>query len=53
MEYHKTKDILYAMKFLGHKGIENMLVYTQLVNLGEDEYISKLSKQRCGAEGRT
>ncbi|MEM2419860.1 MAG: site-specific integrase, partial [Candidatus Bathyarchaeia archaeon] len=32
MEYHKTKDILYVMKVLGHKRIQNTLIYTQLVN---------------------
>jgi integrase len=42
MEYHKTKDILYVMKVLGHKRIQNTLIYTQLVNFqGEDEYICK------------
>ena len=31
MEYHRTKDILYVMKLLGHKSINNTLIYTQLV----------------------
>ncbi|MGD0977760.1 MAG: methyltransferase domain-containing protein [Candidatus Bathyarchaeia archaeon] len=31
MEYHRTKDILYVMKLLGHKNIANTLIYTQLV----------------------
>ncbi len=44
MEYHKTKDILYVMKVLGHKSIKNTLRYTQLVNPGEDEYVSKVAK---------
>ncbi len=44
MEYHKTKDILYVMKILGHKRIQNTLIYTQLVNFqGEDEYICKIA----------
>jgi integrase len=38
MEYHKTKDILYVMKLLGHKNIKNTLRYTQLVNFDSDEY---------------
>jgi integrase len=38
MEYHKTKDILHVMKVLGHKNINNTLVYTQLVDFGDDEY---------------
>ncbi|MEM3719709.1 MAG: tyrosine-type recombinase/integrase, partial [Candidatus Bathyarchaeia archaeon] len=27
MEYHKTKDILYVKKLLGHKKIENTEIY--------------------------
>ena len=30
MEYHRTKDILYVMKMLGHKGLQNTLVYIDL-----------------------
>ena len=43
MEYHKTKDILYVMKILGHRSISNTLVYTQLVAFNDDEYISKVA----------
>jgi len=35
MEYHQTKDILLVMKRLGHKRIENTLLYTQLISLKE------------------
>jgi integrase len=38
-EYHKTKDSLYVMKLLGHKNIENTLVYTQLMEFRDDEFI--------------
>ena len=44
MEYAKTKDIFYVMKLLGHKNIKNTLVYTQLVNFKEDEFIFKVAK---------
>jgi len=27
MEYHKTKDILYVKQLLGHKNIQNTLMY--------------------------
>jgi integrase len=37
MEYHRTKDILYVMKLLGHKSIANTLIYTQLVEFEEDD----------------
>ena len=30
MLYHETKDILYVMKFLGHKSIKNTLIYIDL-----------------------
>jgi hypothetical protein len=40
MEYHRTKDILYVMRLLGHKNIANTLIYTQLVEFESDEYCS-------------
>ncbi len=43
MEYHRTKDILYVMKLLGHKSISNTLVYTQLVEFEGDEYCSAIA----------
>jgi integrase len=44
MEYHKTKDILHVKYMLGHKRIENTLVYTHLVNFATDEYTCKVAK---------
>lgn len=44
MEYHKTKDILHVMRMLGHKRIENTLIYTQLINFESDEYACKVAK---------
>jgi integrase len=45
MEYHRTKDILYVMKLLGHRNIKNTLMYTQLVQNDEsEEYISKIAR---------
>jgi integrase len=43
MEYHRTKDILYVMKLLGHKNIANTLIYTQLVEFEGDEYCSAVA----------
>ena len=43
MEYHRTKDILYVMKLLGHKSISNTLVYTQLMESEGDEYHSAVA----------
>ncbi len=44
MEYHYTKDILHVKEFLGHKEIDNTLVYIQLdkslfQNLPDDSFI--------------
>jgi integrase len=44
MEYHKTKDILHVMQLLGHKNIKNTLIYTQLINFQDDDYICKTAK---------
>jgi integrase len=43
-EYAKTKDILRVMKMLGHKSIQNTLLYTQLVNFENDDYYSATAK---------
>jgi site-specific recombinase XerD len=40
MEYQRTKDILYVMRMLGHKSIQNTLVYTQMVQFKKEEYAS-------------
>jgi len=42
--YHKTKDILYVKEQLGHKRIENTLVYTHLVSFEGDEYHSAVAR---------
>jgi integrase len=40
-EYHKTKDILHVMRLLGHKSINNTLIYTHLIDFEQsDEYTS-------------
>jgi integrase len=44
MEYAKTKDILYVMHLLGHKSIQNTLIYTQLVNFENNEYHSAVAE---------
>jgi len=44
MEYHKTKDILYVQKLLGHKNINNTLIYTHLVNWENDDWVCKVAK---------
>jgi len=42
MEYHKTKDIPHVKEALGHKSINNTLIYTQLVSFEEDEFTARV-----------
>lgn len=37
MEYIKTTDILHVMRLLGHKNVNNTLIYTHLVDLERDD----------------
>ncbi len=43
-EYTRTKDILHVMQVLGHKRIQNTLIYTQLTNFKDDGYVTKAAK---------
>jgi integrase/ribosomal protein S27AE len=43
MEYHKTRDILHVMQILGHRNIQNTLIYTQLVDFKDDEYAARVA----------
>jgi integrase len=42
--YSKTRDILLTMKQMGHKQIKTTLIYTQLLNLNDDEWTCKTAK---------
>ena len=44
MEYHKTKDILHVMTLLGHRNVQNTMLYTQLVNFESNDYHSSTAK---------
>jgi len=43
MEYHKTRDILHVMQMLGHRNIKNTLIYTQLVDFHDDEFVARVA----------
>jgi integrase len=43
-EYYRTKDILHVKQILGHKRIENTLIYTHLVHFESDDYLCKTAK---------
>jgi len=53
MEYHRTKDIIHVQQILGHKNIQNTMVYITLSRelfKGQQEYISKVAsnaKETC------
>src|SRR3989442_1905145 len=43
--YHRTKDLLFTQRVLGHRSLNSTLRYTQLVNWeNEDEFICKTAK---------
>jgi len=44
MLYHKTRNILYVQQQLGHRCIENTMIYTQLITFESDEYNTALAK---------
>jgi integrase len=43
MEYHRTKDLLHVMQFLGHRNIKTTMRYTQLIAFADDEYVCKVA----------
>jgi len=43
-EYARTRDILHVMQLLGHKRIQNTLIYTQLTNFKDDEYATRVAR---------
>jgi hypothetical protein len=50
MKYNRTIDILHVTKLLGHRFIENILVYTQLVSFENDQYYSVVAKNIADAQ---
>jgi len=44
MTYHRTRDILYTQKMLGHRNLKSTLRYVQLINFEEDDYTSAVAK---------
>jgi hypothetical protein len=53
MEYHKTKDILHVKEILGHKNINNTLIYINLeraiFKTSSDEFTVRAVKSVDGA----
>ena len=44
MLYNKTKDILYVKEQLGHRRLENTLIYTHLIDFKDEEYVCRVAK---------
>lgn len=44
MLYHQTRNILLVKQQLGHRKIETTLVYTQLLNADEEEYVCDMGR---------
>ena len=38
MEYRKTRDILHVKEILGHKSLNNTMLYTQLISFKNDDF---------------
>jgi integrase len=50
MEYRETTAILHVMRLLGHRSITNTLVYTQLINVQDDDYVCKAAMNALRAD---
>jgi len=55
MEYHRTKDILHVQRLLGHKNIQNTLIYIELecklFNSTDDGFTTRIAHtagEACG-----
>jgi hypothetical protein len=51
MEYHYTKDIMHVKEFLGHREIDNTMLYIQLdrslfKNLPDDSFIIRAAQTK-------
>jgi len=44
MIYHKTRDILYTQKMLGHRNLKSTLRYVQLIAFKDDDYTSAVAR---------
>ena len=43
MEYHKTRDILHVKEILGHKSLDNTMLYTQLIKFKDDDFSGRVA----------
>ena len=43
MEYRKTRDILHVKEVLGHKSLNNTMLYTQLISFKDDDFTAAVA----------
>jgi integrase len=43
MTYHRTRDIIYTQRVLGHRSLRNTMRYVQLIDFEEDEFTSAVA----------
>ena len=43
MEYYKTRDILHVKEILGHRSLNNTMLYTQLIGFKDDEFSARVA----------
>jgi hypothetical protein len=43
MEYRKTRDILHVKEILGHKSLNNTMLYTQLISFKDDDFTAAVA----------
>ena len=43
MEYYKTKDILHVKEILGHKSLNNIILYTRLISFRDDGFTASVA----------
>ena len=44
MTYHRTRDILYTQRMLGHRNLKSTLRYVQLIGFEDDDYTSAVAR---------
>jgi len=44
MMYHKTRDLLYTQRMLGHRNLRSTLRYVQLIAFRDDDYASAVAR---------
>jgi integrase len=43
MEYYKTRDVLHVKEILGHKSLNNTMLYTQLIRFKDNEFSARVA----------